>query len=359
MILEALTRYKPDEMWKMKTIWARVIPFLAHANAAVVLTAIRVLIPLIDYLPSDEDDYKKIKPKLSSALKTLLSAQPEIQYVALRNIRIILQKYPELFKNDSRAFFIKYNDPIYVKMEKLDIMVQLAGPDNMQAILSELEEYAKEADMDLVRSAVRAIGRCAIRVAETSGYCVNALLALLETDIDYILESAIIAFRDIFRRYPGRYEHAFKNLSEHIETLNNCEARAAFIWMLGEYNGFIYNAEEILESFSQDFTEQDSSVQFAVLTAAVKLFLTQPDTSKLVMSVLEEAVTVLNPDLRDRAFIYWRLLSTDPNTAKMIVLAEKPVINGEADEFGVNLVNDLLGEIGTLASVYHKRVDCF
>lgn len=354
--MEALAKYQPEELWQIQTICTRVTPFLSHANAAVVLTAIRVLIPLIDSLPEDDN---KIKPKLSSALKTLLCAQPEIQYVALRNIRIILRKHPDLFKNDSRAFFIKYNDPIYVKMEKLDIMVRLADPNNMRAMLSEFEEYAKEADVDLVRNAVRAIGRCAIRVPETSEHCVKALLQLLETDVDYILESAIVAFRDIFRRYPGKYEHALKNLSEHIETLSDFEARASFIWMLGEYSPFICNADEILESFSQDFSEQDSSVQFAILTATVKLFLTQPDTSKLVMAVLEEAIDLPNPDLRDRAFIYWRLLSTDPETAKMIVLAEKPAINDEADEFGENLVNDLLGEIATLASIYYKRVGCF
>ena len=33
-----------------------------------------------------------------------------------------------------------------------------------------------------------------------------------------------------------------------------------------------------------------------------------------------------NPDLRDRGFIYWRLLSTDPAAAKDVVLAEKPLI---------------------------------
>ena len=31
-----------------------------------------------------------------------------------------------------------------------------------------------------------------------------------------------------------------------------------------------------------------------------------------------------NPDLRDRGYIYWRLLSTDPEAAKQVVLAEKP-----------------------------------
>ena len=73
---------------------------------------------------------------------TLLSSGPEVQYVALRNILLIIQRRPSVLKNDVKVFFCKYNDPLYVKVEKLDIMVRLAGPNNVDALLSELKEYA-------------------------------------------------------------------------------------------------------------------------------------------------------------------------------------------------------------------------
>lgn len=38
-------------------------------------------------------------------------------------------------------FFVKYNDPIYVKLEKLDIMIRLATETNIATVLSELKEY--------------------------------------------------------------------------------------------------------------------------------------------------------------------------------------------------------------------------
>lgn len=52
-----------------------------------------------------------------------------------------------------------------------------------------------------------------------------------------------------------------------------------------------------------------------LLTATVKLFLKKPTESaqKMISAVLSCATTETdNPDLRDRAYIYWRLLSTDP-----------------------------------------------
>ena len=37
-------------------------------------------------------------------------------------------------------FFVKYNDPIYVKLEKLDIMIRLTNQANIAQVLAELKE---------------------------------------------------------------------------------------------------------------------------------------------------------------------------------------------------------------------------
>jgi AP-1 complex subunit beta-1 len=60
-------------------------------------------------------------------------------------------------------------------------------------------------------------------------------------------------------------------------------------------------------------------VQLQTLTAVVKLFLQKPDGSQgLVQRVLNTATRDCDsPDVRDRAYIYWRLLSTDPGAAKV------------------------------------------
>lgn len=66
-----------------------------------------------------------------------------------------------------------------------------------------------------------------------------------------------------------------------------------------------------------------------------------------------------NPDLRDRGFIYWRLLSTDPAAAKEVVLAEKPLISEETDLLEPTLLDELICHISSLASVYHKPPTAF
>ena len=66
-----------------------------------------------------------------------------------------------------------------------------------------------------------------------------------------------------------------------------------------------------------------------------------------------------NPDLRDRGFIYWRLLSTDPEAAKLVVLGDKPVIEDDTFRLEPNLLNVLVGQIATLSSIYHKPPEAF
>lgn len=57
-----------------------------------------------------------------------------------------------------RVFFCKYNDPVYVKLEKIDILVKVSDDKNVETILAELKEYAGDIDPELVKKSVRAIG---------------------------------------------------------------------------------------------------------------------------------------------------------------------------------------------------------
>ena len=74
------------------SVCERVSPRLAHANAAVVLSAVKVIMKYIEMLDPNGDYVAILIKKLSPPLVTLLSAEPEIQYVALRNINLIVQK---------------------------------------------------------------------------------------------------------------------------------------------------------------------------------------------------------------------------------------------------------------------------
>jgi len=360
-ILDSLSKYTPIDGREAEGIIERVTPRLQHANSAVVMSAVKVILSYMELITNNDDTIRALTRKLAPPLVTLLNSSPEIQYVALRNINLIVQKRPGVLENEVKVFFCKYNDPIYVKMEKLEIIIKLVSDRNIDQVLLEFKEYATEVDVDFVRKSVSAIGRCAIKLERAAERCISVLLGLIQTKVNYVVQESVIVIKDIFRRYPNKYESIIANLCENLETLDEPEAKASMVWIIGEYAERIDNSDELLETFLDSFEEEDALVQLQLLTATVKCFLKRPnETQEMVQRVLDLATEESdNPDLRDRGFVYWRLLSTDPEAAKAVVLSEKPVIKDDTFKLDPAMLNALCGQIATLSSIYHKPPETF
>jgi len=358
-ILEAMMNYVPQDTAEAALLAERISPRLSHSNSAVVLTSIRVILYLMDYI-ADQKIVTSLCNKLSPPLVTLLSKGPEIQYLALRNALLILQRRPEVLRNDIRVFFCKYNDPIYVKVTKLELIFMLATEKNIKEVLTELAEYATEIDVDFVRKSVRAIGKLAIKIAPAAQLCISTLLALVSTKVSYIVQEATVVIRNIFRKYPNQYESIISTLCENLDSLDEPEAKAAMIWVIGQYADRIEDSDVLLEDFLDTFQEETHEVQLALLTATVKLFIQRPTRgSALVPKVLKWATEETdNPDLRDRGYMYWRMLSSAPDEAKKVVMGEKPPITAEESEkLDPGTLEEMCLNVGTLATVYLKPVN--
>lgn len=357
-ILDYVATYSPADIPEAESIIERVLPRLAHSNSAVVLSASKVVMKYMDFVTSNEN-IRSICRKLAPSLISLVSTDPEMQYVALKCINLISQKRANILDKEIKVFFCKYNDPIFVKLEKLEVMVRLADLKNIDQVLHELKEYATEVDIEFVRKSVRTIGRCAIKLEKAADRCISCLLELIALKVNYVVQEAVIVIRDIFRKYPNRYEMIIKDLFENLENLDEPEAKAAMIWILGEYADRIDDAQNQLAAFLEGLADESAVVQLQLLTGVVKLFLKKPEeTENLISEVLKVCTeTIPNPDIRDRAYMYWRMLSTDPEAAKQIVLGDKPNISDETCDIDSMLLDKFLEELGRLSSIYQKPAE--
>ncbi|KAK1345425.1 hypothetical protein QTO34_007882 [Cnephaeus nilssonii] len=252
----------------------------------------------LELLPKDSDYYNMLLKKRPPTLVTLLSGEPEVQYIALRNINLIVQKRPEILKQEIKVFFVK------------EVGHHLASQANIAQVLAELKEYATEVDVDFVHKAVQAIGRCAIKVEQSAEHCMNTLLDLIQTTVNYVVQEVIVVIRNIFHKYPNKYQSVTAILCENLDLLDEPDARAAMIWI--------------------GFHDESTQVQLTLLTAIVKLFLKKPsETQELVIA------------------------------AKEVILSEKPLISEETDLIEPTLLDELICHIGSLASVYHKPPSAF
>lgn len=209
-----------------------------------------------------------------------------------------------------------------------------------------------------MRKAVRAIGKLAIKIESAARECIDTLLELVNAKIPYIVQEATVVIRNIFRKYPNQYEGIIGTVISNIDELDEPEAKAAVIWIIGQYADRIENSDSLLQDYLATFHDETIEVQLALLTATVKMFIQRPTKGQqLVPQVLKWCTEDTDdPDLRDRGYMYWRLLSTDPATAKQVVMGEKPPITAESERLDPRTLEELCLNVGTLATVYLKPV---
>ena len=340
-----------------ETIVERITARLSHANQAVVLSSIRVILQMINKIERQEI-LASLMRKIAPPLISLLASEPEIQYVSLRCANLIIQKHPDLLEANIKVFFCKYTDPIYIKLEKLDILIMLVTLGNVDQVLTEFKEYATEIDVEFVRRTVRGVGRIAVKLnnSDAAAKCITVLLALIEMKTNYVVQESVSVVRDIFRKYPTDYELIISALCENLESLDQPEAKGSMIWILGEYADRIESTHEILSSFLKYFQDESSLVQMQLLTASVKLYLKSPSTGQ---DVVTEALRLAtedsdNPDLRDRAYIYWRMLSSDPEATKKVVVGDKPALKYEPNTLDHVVLDQLIDQLSLVSSILHR-----
>ena len=360
-LLEGISRYSPTKQDEINEMIERIIPCVSHSNAGVVLSVIKILIKLLDLVENPET-IRTVCKKITPSLVTLLSSEPEIQYVALKNINILIQKRPIIFEKDIKIFFSSFTEPVYNKLEKLEIIYKLVSINNIDIVLNELKEYASDVDIKFVRRSVKLIGQCAIKLEKAAQRCVETLVELVKTQVSFVIQEAIIALKDIFRRYPNTFEGAMAIINENLRTLDDPEAKAALIWIIGEYSDRIEGAENQLIKFIDNLKEEPYVIQINILDSATKTFLKcQSEESYNILNQVFDFCTkeCEDPDVRDRGYMYYRLMTIDPQIANKIIVNEKPRINEDVSGFDDNLLAILMDNLGTLSTIYEKPPEAF
>lgn len=366
-ILTTLNDYTAADSEEATHIIERVIPQLQHVNPSVVLSSIKTIIHFLDQISMQAQQTAFLK-KLSAPLVSLVSSSiPEAQYVGLKNIRIILEKYPKILSKELRVFFIKYSDPLYLKLEKLEIMIRLASDSNSTLLLGELKEYAMEFEPSLVSKSIKSIGAVSIKLLGCVIKCVNLLISLIDQrGGELIINESIQVLTNILRRYPGKNDLItliVPIISNHIDDLDNTNALSGYFWLLGEYPKYFLHLREKLAVTLDNFLEYESILQLNILTSIVKVNLALgAEYSSLLQIVLEKATQECeNADVRDKAYIYWRLLSssTSVDDQKKVILTKLPPIKTIISSFNPVVLDALVHELLTLSSVYHKPAFTF
>ncbi|QIW98949.1 hypothetical protein AMS68_004467 [Peltaster fructicola] len=295
----------------------------------------------------------------------LLRSPQDIREVALYNIAQVCVKLPAQFVPHMRHFLVKSNDSSrtrILKLELLTLVFKFLSSEDQDLILAELEHFSQSHDAELVREAVRAIGRCAqSEDARTSRKCLTLLLKQIHSADTHLVGEAVEVVRHMIQREPEQHRKTVIRLAKNLDTLVSPTARASIIWLVGESAGHDFEnniAPDVLRILVKGYAAETDIVKEQIVLLGAKVYLhninansekrktiealnssdaaapepngeddEQDQIYQLFQHILLLARYTSSYDIRDRARMYRSLLSTASSTelASLLLLAPKPI----------------------------------
>ncbi|XP_013174112.1 PREDICTED: AP-3 complex subunit beta-2 isoform X2 [Papilio xuthus] len=333
-------------------------PLLQSRNAGVVMAVAQLM---YHCAPAQE------LPPVAKAMIRLLRAPIEVQSVVLNSIAALTVTRRSLFEPFLKSFFVRNSDPTHIKLLKLEILTNLATEASAPVVLREYQTYVSSSDKTFAGATIQAIGRLAVAIHTETETCLNGLLHLLSSkdECSYVVAEWVVceAVVVVKRVVGGGASSARAAVSRAAKLLRSdrlaANARAAAVWLVAEHGAKHPRAAAVLAHMASNFADQDELVKLQLLSLAVKLSITQPDTVAMCRYVLSLARYDASYDVRDRARLLRRFV--DPSHGSLLQQyaaaifcpdKPKPTIESSFKERQQYTVGSLSQYIGSAAAGY-------
>ncbi|XP_069360315.1 AP-3 complex subunit beta-2 [Maniola hyperantus] len=326
-------------------------PLLQSRNAGVVMAVAQLF---FHCGPAQE------LPPVAKAMVRLLRAPIEVQSVVLNTIASITVTRRSLFEPFLKSFFVRNSDATHLKLLKLEILTNLATEASAAVVLREYQTYVTSSDKAFVAATIQAIGRLAVAIHTETETCLNGLLHLLSSKDEWVVCEAVVVVKRVVGGGASSAQAAVSRAAKLLRSDRLAgNARAAAVWLVAEHGAKHARAAAILAHMAANFADQDELVKLQLLSLAVKLSITQPDTVPLCKYVLSLARYDASYDVRDRARMLRRFIDPQQSGLLSQYAAQifcpdkpKPTIQSNFKDRDQYTVGSLSQYIGSAAAGY-------
>jgi len=363
-ILDLVARYETESEKEVYDIMSLLDERLKSTNAAVVLSTTKVFLNFTMNMPKvHQHAFLRVKDPL---LTLMTGGGHEMAFTVLAHIKVIAERSEsQVFDDEYKKFYCRYNDPVYVKKAKLEVLKLIASDGTVAEIVGELKEYVTDVDIEVARISIRTIGRIAWRLENSAARVIQELLGLLEVDIDYVTAEVVVSMADLMRKYPAFSEQIVEVIPACLATIEEPEARVAVLWMLGEVGDQLEEGPYLLEPMVEQWDELKHSVRMELMVCTMKMFFKRPpECQKMLGKLLAKATAdPSNVDVHDKALLYYRLLEYDPEEAQRVVCGDpdnKTRITTFTEDTETEVKDQIFEEFNSMSVIYgqpsHKFV---
>ena len=218
--------------------------------------------------------------------------------------------------------------------------------------------------MSIARGSVRAVGDVALNAAEDLEGIIERLLQYFDSEIEHVTAETIIAVSDILRKRPTHADQCIQTM-QNIDVIDvvDAKARAALVWIYGEYGENIPLAPYYLEPVLTNLADESNvTVRMQSLSCAMKLFFKRPPEMQAMLgAALLAGSRDLNQEVHDLARFYYRLLEKDARAAERVVNSrDKSAVHTFKESVMEEKTFDkVFTEFNTLSVLYGRPAETF
>lgn len=131
----------------------------------------------------------------------------------------------------------------------------------------------------------------------------------------------MVVIKKLLQSQAGDHKDIIVHMAKLVDTIKVAEARAAILWVIGEYSERIPKiAPDVLRKMAKTFINEEVRVKLQILNLATKLCLVNPKQTKLLAQyVLSLAKYDQNYDVRDQV-IFRKPVLTAPNSTYVLIV---------------------------------------
>ena len=326
IILDICSKYDPQDQQEKFDIMNLLEDRFKHASSSVVLGTVKVFLHLTK---DDQNLYRQVLQRLQAPLITLMTSSEttesyEISFNVLTHIHLLVLRGGNIyFENEYKQFFVKYDEPSYIKNIKLQILGHIASENNIQEIVNELSEYVTDVNADIAKRSIRCFGTIIIRLPNVSSNVTDQLKNLLSLRINYVTNATIMVLRNVFRKHSDYISNFLPFLNRAcLDQITDESGRAAFVWIIGQFGDQIEDAPYILEKVIEEEQVTNSvQLQKHLVVACTKLFFKRAPEMHMILANLYQSIlkTSSDADLRQKVMLYYRLMKQDIKLADRVI----------------------------------------
>lgn len=288
--------------------------YLRHSNTAVAQQALQYFLHLIVNMPHL---HSQIHTRtMETLLNKLNSGNHEITYALLDIIESVLPTFSDLFRQKYKLFFCKYNEPVYLKKRRLQLLPRLADKENEASVLEELELYCHDGSAELCHKALEGIACMSQHSDHMRRGCLAVFIKLLQMDVEHIILGVLQVLQQVPFGDGDEEQTIFQLLLQVNKRLRSTADKCSLLWLVGEHCAKMPSAPYILEEVILDIDSFSPNTCIACLSAAIKVFVHLPAQTQMTLShVMEVGISHKNQRVREKAVAYYHMLQQDPSMA--------------------------------------------